>query len=114
MLKLETFGDMKVLSDKARTVELHLIKDNPHNDGIIMAYLPAEKILVEVDMYTPPAPNAPAPTAVNPNSASLLANIERLKLGVDRILPLHGPGAATLADLYKFVGKPMPAAAAGN
>jgi hypothetical protein len=45
---------------------------------------------------------------------SLVANIERLKLSVDRILPLHGPGASTIADLYKFIGKSAPPAAAGN
>ena len=114
MLKLETFTDKKVMSDKARTLELYLIKDNPHNDGILMAYLPAEKILVEVDVYTPPAPNTPPPANVSPNTTNLIDNIEKLKLNVQKILPLHGPGAATIADLYKFAGKTPPAAAAGN
>src|SRR6266516_464560 len=40
---------------------MHLIKYSAHNDGILMAYLPKEKILVEVDVYTPPVANAPAP-----------------------------------------------------
>ncbi len=114
MLKIETFTDKKVMMDKARTLELHLVAGNPHNDGILMAYLPAEKILVEVDLYTPPAPNAAPPTNVSPNTTNLITNIERLKLDVQRILPLHGPGAATIADLYKFAGKPMPAAAAAG
>ena len=113
-LTIETVGDKKVLMDKARTLELHLIKDSPHNDGILMAYLPAEKILVEVDVYTPPAANAPPATAVSPLTTNLVANIERLKLDVDKILPLHGPGMATKADLYKAAGKPVPAAVAGN
>jgi glyoxylase-like metal-dependent hydrolase (beta-lactamase superfamily II) len=113
-LTIEPVGDKKVLMDKARTLELHLIKENPHNDGILIAYLPAEKILVEVDLYTPPAPNAPPPTTVSPNITSLVANIERLKLDVERILPLHGPGVATRADLYKAAGKALPASAAGN
>jgi glyoxylase-like metal-dependent hydrolase (beta-lactamase superfamily II) len=114
MLKIDTVGDKKVMSDKARTIELHLIKDSAHNDGILMAYLPAEKLLVEVDVYTPPAPNAPAATTVNQNTVNLLTNIERLKLDVQKILPLHGPGVATIADLYKAAGKPMPSPAAGN
>jgi glyoxylase-like metal-dependent hydrolase (beta-lactamase superfamily II) len=113
-LKLETVTDKKVMSDKARTLELHLVKDNPHNDGILMAYLPAEKILVEVDLYTPLAPGAKPPANVSPNTTNLVSNIERLKLDVARILPLHGPGAATLADLYTFIGKPAPAARTGN
>ena len=34
-----------MLSDGTRTVELYLIQGNMHHDGIIMAYLPKEKIL---------------------------------------------------------------------
>jgi len=79
-----------------------------------MAYLPAEKILIEVDLYTPPAANAPPATAVSPLTTNLVANIERLKLDVDKILPLHGPGMVTKADLYKAAGKPVPASVAGN
>ena len=112
-LTIEPVTDKKVLMDKARTVELHLIKDNAHNDGILMAYLPAEKILVEVDVYTPPAANAPPATTISPNTVNLVTNIERLKLDVEKILPLHGPGMATKADLYKAAGKPL-AASAGN
>jgi glyoxylase-like metal-dependent hydrolase (beta-lactamase superfamily II) len=114
VLKIETVTDKKVLSDKTRTLELHHVKDNPHNDGILMAYLPAEKILVEVDLYTPLAPGAKPPSPVSPNTTNLVTNIEKLKLDVARILPLHGPGAATLADLYAFIGKPVPSPPAGN
>src|SRR4029079_17446506 len=83
-LNIETVTDKKVLMDKQRTLELHLIKGSAHNEGILMAYLPAEKILVEVDVYTPPAPNAAPATAVNPNVTNLVENIERLKLDVDK------------------------------
>jgi len=112
-LKIETVGDKKVMSDKTRTLELHLVKDNPHNDGILMAYLPAEKILIEVDLYTPLAADAKPPVPVSPNTTNLLSNIERLKLDVEKILALHGPGVATKADLYRFAGKAVPGTA-GN
>jgi glyoxylase-like metal-dependent hydrolase (beta-lactamase superfamily II) len=113
-LTIETFTDRKVMTDKSRTVELHLIEGNPHNDGILMVYLPAEKILIEVDVYTPPAADAKPPAVVSPNTTNFVENVERLKLDVERILPLHGPGVATKADLYRFIGKPVPAVAAGN
>jgi len=100
MGKIEIVNEKKVLSDATRTLELHLIRDNPHNDGILMGYLPKERILIEVDVYTPP--NA------NPNTLNLVENIERLKLDVEKILPLHGPGAVAKADLYKAVGKAAP------
>ncbi len=103
--KIETFGDKKVMTDGTRTLELYLIKNNAHNDGIVMAFLPKEKILVEADMYTPPAPNAApaANAAVPPNAVALLTDLETLRLDFDTILPLHGPGKATRRDLYAFV-----------
>ena len=44
----------------------------------------------------------------NANHVSLVANIERLKLPVERILPLHGR-MVPLAELYTAVGRPAPA-----
>ena len=44
-------------------------------------------------------PNAPPPATPNANNVNLVENIERLKLPVDRILPLHGR-VVPLADLY--------------
>ena len=108
---LETVGDKKVLSDGAHSLELDLIKNSPHNDGILLAFLPKEKILIEADVYTPPAANAPAPAAgapVNTNTVNLVDNVERLKLDFETILPLHGPGAVTRADLYAAIRKPVP------
>jgi len=95
------------LSDGARTIDLHRITDSVHNDSFLMVHLPAEKILIEADAYTPMAPNAPPPAMANANNVNLLANIERLKLGVDRIAPLHGR-VVPLAELYATAGRPMP------
>jgi cytochrome c5 len=78
-----------------------------------MAFLPKEKILIEADVFNPPAPPAnsaavqQAQTA-NPNTMNLVENVERLKVDFERILPLHGPGAVTRADLYAAVHKPVP------
>ncbi len=104
---IETFADKKVFSDSTRTMELHLIKGNPHNDGVLMAFLPKEKILIEADVFTPQNP-AGANAAINPNTVNTAENVEKLKLDFETILPLHGPGAATRADLYKAINKPVP------
>jgi len=69
-----------------------------------MAYLPKEKLLVEADAYTPAAPNAPQPAQPNPFSVNLYDNVERLKLAVDQMLPLHGR-KVPLAELQKAIGK---------
>jgi glyoxylase-like metal-dependent hydrolase (beta-lactamase superfamily II) len=101
---VEGMQDKRVLSDGARTMELYLIQGNRHHDGIIMAYLPKEKLLVEADVFTPAAPNAAPPAQPNPDHVALYDNIERLKLGVDQILPIHGR-KVPLAELQKWIGK---------
>ena len=100
----ETFTDRLALSDGTRTIEVHAIAGNGHNDAFAMVYLPAEKILIEVDAYTPPAPNTPPPAAPNPFAVNLHDNIQRLKLDVRQIAPLHGR-ASTLAELRSVVGQ---------
>jgi glyoxylase-like metal-dependent hydrolase (beta-lactamase superfamily II) len=102
----ETINEKHVLTDGTRTMEIHHIKGNIHNDGLIMAYLPKEKLLIEADAYTPGPPNAPPPARPNPFSVNLYENIDRLKLEVDQILPLHGR-MVPLADLQKAIGKTM-------
>jgi glyoxylase-like metal-dependent hydrolase (beta-lactamase superfamily II) len=101
---VEGMQDKRVLSDGTRTVELYLIQGNVHGDGIIMAYLPKEKLLVEAEVYTPTPPNALPPAQPNPNSVNLYDNVERLKLTVDQILPLHGR-KVPLGELQKAIGK---------
>ena len=101
---VEGMRDKRVLTDGSRTVELLHIAGNTHHSGLIMAYLPKEKLLVEADAFTPAPPNAPAPAAVNPFSVNLADNIKRLNLTVDQVLPLHGR-IVPVAELHKAVGR---------
>lgn len=80
----------RAFSDGTRTVEVHFIEESVHAQGFMMAWLPRERLLVQADAYTPGAPNTPPPAQPNPLHVNLVANIERLRLDVDRILPLHG------------------------
>jgi hypothetical protein len=102
--KLLAIGAKHVMSDNTRLVELHHIQDNPHNTGIIMAWLPKEKLLVEVDVYTPIPPNATPPATPNPNMVNLYENIQRLNLDVIKIVPLHGR-IVDMAELKRTIGK---------
>jgi hypothetical protein len=92
-------GDKQVLKDGTRTVEIHQIKNSVHGEAFLMVYLPKEKLLVEADAYTPLPPNAPVPEVANANNVNLIDNIHRLKLSVEKILPLHGR-VVPLAELY--------------
>jgi glyoxylase-like metal-dependent hydrolase (beta-lactamase superfamily II) len=103
-VKVEAVDGKRVFTDGARTVELYFIGQSVHADGFIMVYLPAEKLLIEADAYTPSAPNAAPPATPNDNNLNLISNIENLKLSVDRILPLHGR-MVPLAELYTTAGR---------
>lgn len=101
---VEGVGDRGVLTDDARTVELHLIAGNLHHDGLLMLHLLKEKLLIQADAYTPLPPNAPPPTPASPFQVNLADNIARLGLTVDQLLPLHGRIVPT-AELYRTIGR---------
>jgi glyoxylase-like metal-dependent hydrolase (beta-lactamase superfamily II) len=101
---VEGMQEKRVLSDGTRTVELYLIQGSIHHDGLIMAYLPKEKLLVEADAYNPAPPNAPPPAQPISIQVNLYDNIERLKLAVDQILALH-VRKVPLAEFQKWIGK---------
>jgi len=88
----ETVTEKKVLTDGNHVVEIHHLQGSGHNDGLLVAYLPKEKILIEADAFNPPPQVAAAPPAqVSPYTANLITTIDRLKLDVDRIVPIHYP-----------------------
>ena len=97
-------ADRMVLKDGARTAEIHHIKGSIHADTFLMVYLPKEKLLIEADAFTPGPPNTPAPAKPNPYHVNLVENLERLKLPVERILPLHGR-MVPAAELYRMIGR---------
>jgi glyoxylase-like metal-dependent hydrolase (beta-lactamase superfamily II) len=105
----QTMGDNMVLTDGTRSVELYQIVGNAHHDGLIMAYLRKEKLLIEADAFTPGAAGAEPPKVPNPFSVNLEANVRRLNLDVDRIVPIHGR-IVPYSELLTAIGKkPAPA-----
>jgi glyoxylase-like metal-dependent hydrolase (beta-lactamase superfamily II) len=102
---VEAVLDKRVLTDGTQTLELYKIQGSNHADAMLIAYLPSDKLLVEADMWNPPAqPSAPAPTGVAAAEAlNLWNNIQRLKLDVAEIAPLHGR-LVPFADFQRAVG----------
>jgi glyoxylase-like metal-dependent hydrolase (beta-lactamase superfamily II) len=94
----------RVLTDGSQTIELHVLQGSPHNDGLIVAYLPSDRLLIQADLFSPAPANAAAPATPDPLAVNLYANIERLKLDVAQIVPIHGQ-VAPIAELRKAVGK---------
>ena len=102
--KFETFTDKKVLSGPGRALELYHLRGNPHNDAILIAYLPKERLLIEVDVYSPPAGNTPLAPIPRSFAMNLYDNVQRLKLDVDKVVPLHGR-IATWTEFLTAIGK---------
>jgi glyoxylase-like metal-dependent hydrolase (beta-lactamase superfamily II) len=102
---VEPVLDKRLLTDGTQMLELYKIQGSNHADTMLIAYLPKDKLLVEADMWNPPAqPNAPAPTGVAAaEPLNLWNNIQRLKLDVAQIAPLHGR-LVPFADFQRAVG----------
>ena len=106
--KMATFQgvtDRTVLTGtNKRTIELHVLAGNPHNEQTLVAWLPAEKLLFQSDMMNPPAPGAaiPPPTATITN---FYDNLTRLNIQPERIVGGHGNRIGTMADLNALAGK---------
>ncbi len=98
------YSGKTILSDGSRQIEVHAIDASIHAKGFNMVYLPKERLLIEADAFTPGAPDAAPPAKPNANNVTLAENIDRLKLAVDRILPLHGR-VVPLAELHRMIGR---------
>ena len=83
-------NDKYTITDGTRIMDLHLVQGNPHAVGMLMVHLPKERLLMEADLFNPPAANAPFPTTASPANMSLYNNVQRLKLDVGQIVPIHG------------------------
>lgn len=102
--KIETVAEKRVLKDSTRTVEFYHLTNLTHSDGMLIAFLPKEKILFQAD-FTLPAPGQPA----NESVQALVGNLDRLRLwDFDRFVPVHAPNPDvpwTRADLRRAVGQ---------
>jgi glyoxylase-like metal-dependent hydrolase (beta-lactamase superfamily II) len=83
----ETVREKYILGDDTRTIELHNVAGLAHALGMLIVYIPKEKIVVQADLYNPQA------TAVNASTRTLYQNLQRLKLDVATVVGIHGnPG----------------------
>ncbi len=89
----EVVRENYVLTDNERNLQISYVHPLTHVEGMLVAYLPQEKLLIEADLYD--GPNAQggeshslATTAQS--HRSLFNHVQRLGLDVDRIVPIHG------------------------
>ena len=101
-------GDKRVFQDGTRTLEVHVIKGLPHADGLVVGYLPKEKLLVYADMFNLPPANDPVPNPPVTGTGVFADNLDRLKLDVERIMSVHSlnPDRLTsVADIKASLGR---------
>lgn len=99
-------GDKRVFSDATRTLEIHVVKGLPHADGMLMMYLPKERIVAYADIYNAPAAGQ-QPLSFAATSA-WVDNLDRLRLDFDRAVSVHAPNPdrpITRAEIYQSVGR---------
>lgn len=80
----------QVFTDGRRQVVVHEMQGSVHAQGFLMVWLPAEKVLVQADAFTPTAPGTPRSGVANANHLNLLFNLQRLEIRPARLAPLHG------------------------
>ncbi len=90
----------RTLTDGTTTVELIDIGPGGHTDEMLVAYLPAEKLIFQGDLLNRPANGDPA--TINDTTVHFANWLESSKLPVDRIIGVHGP-PSTLDELRKGV-----------
>jgi hypothetical protein len=108
-IKVEYVGESKKMTDGEHEIDIYHVDNSMHADDMLMIYLPKQKVLLEADEFNVPGQPLTAPAA-NPNNyqTNLMANIERLKLNIDRIIPVHLPNdnrKVALSELKMAAGK---------
>jgi glyoxylase-like metal-dependent hydrolase (beta-lactamase superfamily II) len=99
---IETFTDRHAISDGQRTIQIFHVQGLNHNQNMAIIYLPQERIVINADLWSPPAQGA-APPNVGQSQIALYNNIRRLNLNVAQHVPIHGnPGPH--ADFERIVG----------
>jgi len=103
--QLQGVSEKYAITDGKQTIEVYPTAGDTHTKEYTFIYLPGPKILVEADAFSPGPPDAPPPATPPPNAVALYDEIQRLKLNVATIAPIHGRGAVPIAELRKFIGK---------
>jgi glyoxylase-like metal-dependent hydrolase (beta-lactamase superfamily II) len=99
--RIELVSDRKVYSDGTHRVELYHIYPAPHSNGLLVAYLPNEKVLFQGD-FSLPAAGQPA----NDHVKALVAALDKLNLDFDRYINVHASATPqTKAELWQAVGR---------
>ena len=83
----EAIQENFVITDNSRILRVYYLQPLQHVAGMLMAYLPAERIAFEADLFDTHEP--PKPSQL-PAMRSFFNQIQRMKLDVTTVAPVHG------------------------
>jgi glyoxylase-like metal-dependent hydrolase (beta-lactamase superfamily II) len=96
--KIEAVEEKKVYSDGTRIVEMYHAYPAPHSNGLLIAYMPKEKVLFQGDFSVNPGEPA------NDHVMALYPVLQKLNLDYDRYINVHTSAAPQhKADVEKAV-----------
>ena len=99
-VKVDGVGDKRVYTDGTRTVEFYHIFPAPHSNGLLVAYIPQEKILFQGDFSVNPGQPA------NDHVKALVPALEKLGIDYERYINVHVSAAPqTKADVLAALGR---------
>ena len=84
----------RVLEDKTRKLELIDIGPNPHAKEMVIAWLPAERVVFQGDLFFVPNNEAPFGPP-QPSTVSFAKKLKELGLSPTRIAAVHGDTATS-------------------
>jgi glyoxylase-like metal-dependent hydrolase (beta-lactamase superfamily II) len=83
----EAVQENYVITDNRRILRVYYVQPLQHVEGMLMAYLPAERIVFQADLFDT---HEPPQAAQLPAMRSLATEVARLKLAVQTLAPIHG------------------------
>jgi hypothetical protein len=83
----EAVQENYVITDNRRILRVYYVQPLQHVEGMLMAYLPAERIAFQADLFdTHESPRA----SQLPAMRSLANQVARMKLDIGTLAPVHG------------------------
>jgi glyoxylase-like metal-dependent hydrolase (beta-lactamase superfamily II) len=83
----EAIQENFVITDNSRILRVYYVQPLNHVAGMLMAYLPTERIAFQANLFDT---HEPPPAAPTPAMRSFWNQVQRMKLDVETIAPVHG------------------------
>jgi glyoxylase-like metal-dependent hydrolase (beta-lactamase superfamily II) len=83
----ESVQENYVITDNRRILRVYYVQPLQHVEGMLMAYLPAERIAFQADLFDT---HEPPRASQLPAMRSLANQVARMKLAIDTLAPVHG------------------------